>query len=127
MRNSTGRFKDVIAWQRSFRLALDVYRTTRTFPADERFGLTQQSRRAVVSVPSNIAEGWGRGTRTDYVRFLGIARGSLYELDTQLNIAADLGYFEPQDDIFGQLDEAERILNGLIRSLKTDEDKTPRP
>ncbi len=80
-----------------------------------------------MSVPSNIAEGWGRGTRTDYVRFLGIARGSLYELDTQLNIAADLGYFEPQDDIFGQLDEAERILNGLIRSLKTDEDKTPRP
>lgn len=127
MRNRSGRYRDVIAWQRSYRLALDVYQTTRQFPADEKFGLTQQSRRAAVSVPSNIAEGWGRGTRNDYVRFLGMARGSLYELDTQLNIAADLGYFEQEDEIFDQLDEAERVLNGLIRSLKTDKDKTPRP
>ena len=84
----------------------------------ERFGLTQQIRRAAVSVPSNIAEGWGRGTTTDYLRFLSIARGSLYEMQTQTWMAGDLGYLQESNDIQERLNEVARLLNALIRSLR---------
>ncbi|RPI59311.1 MAG: four helix bundle protein, partial [Planctomycetaceae bacterium] len=74
-------YKDLQVWQKSMELAGQIYEATQKFPADERFGLTSQLRRAAVSVPSNIAEGYGRGTRKDYKRFLQVARGSLYELE----------------------------------------------
>ncbi|MCK6477828.1 MAG: four helix bundle protein [Phycisphaerales bacterium] len=93
---------------------------TEAFPAGERFGLTVQIRRSAVSIPSNIAEGYGRGATLDYVRFLKIARGSVYELDTQLLFAVEMKYFEEAAyaEVKGSLDETERVLAGLIRSLE---------
>jgi four helix bundle protein len=78
-------------------LAKQVYAMTRAFPGDERFGLTAQMRRAVVSVPSNIAEGQARRGRREFVKFLSLAEGSLAELDTQLTLAVELGYCPPSD------------------------------
>ena len=85
-------YKDLTVWQRSIELSLSIYRLTSVFPEHERFGLTGQLRRAGVSIPSNIAEGYGRGTRKDYKQFLSIARGSTLEVQTQLLIANELGY-----------------------------------
>src|ERR1700739_1928830 len=85
-------FKDLSVWQRAVQLTLEIYKLTGAFPNSERFGLTNQLRRASVSVASNIAEGYGRTTRGEYVQFLGHARGSLFEIETQLTIAAGLGF-----------------------------------
>mgnify|MGYP001210572917 CR=1 FL=1 len=113
-------YRDLKAWQHSFRLALEVHRVTESFPRSERFGLSAQVRRSSVSVPANIAEGYGRGGRQDYVRFLKIARGSLYETDNHLLLSRELGFL-PRDDndaVKDVLDHAERTLAGLIRSLE---------
>jgi four helix bundle protein len=113
-------YRDLIAWQKAFALGLDVYEITTKFPDHERFGLTVQLRRGVVSIASNIAEGYGRGSRLDYVRFLKVARGSLYEIDTQLLFAVQFKYLT-QDVYAGvkeKLDESERVLAGLITSLE---------
>ena len=115
-----GKFRELIAWQKVYALSLEVYKLTAAFPTDERYGLTQQLRRAAVSVPSNVAEGWGRSSTADYVRFLGMARGSLYELQTQLWIAMDLGYVAPDGVVAGLLQENERLLNALIRRLQAE-------
>lgn len=117
-------YEDLIAWQKSYQVVLEIYRLTKTFPDDERFGLVSQMRRAAVSIPSNIAEGWGRRSRTDYVRFLKMAAGSSYELHTQLRLARDLGYLKA-DELFELLNESERVLNGLIRSLEPTTYKNP--
>lgn len=112
-------YRELIVWQRSMDLVVEVYRRTDGFPKSEAFGLTNQMRRAAVSVPSNIAEGQGRSTAKDFAHFLHIARGSLHELETQACIAHRLGYL-PDDaaaDIAGRTAEVARILNGLIRSL----------
>ena len=90
-------FKDLIVWQKSMGLVKAVYALTKAFPADERYALTDQLRRAVVSIPSNIAEGSGRASNADYGHFLSIARGSLYETMTQLQVAVDLGYIPALD------------------------------
>jgi four helix bundle protein len=87
-------YRDLIAWQKSTRLALDIYRSTQAFPKDELYGLTSQMRRAAVSIASNIAEGKGRFSRKEFVQFLYRARGSLLELETQLFIAGELGYVD---------------------------------
>lgn len=115
-------YRDLIAWQRAHALALLVYRHTREFPAEERFGLTAQLRRSAVSIGSNVAEGYGRSGRTDYVRFLKVARGSVYELDSQWLLARDLGFPDAQryDETKAVVDECERVLAGLIRSLERD-------
>ena len=113
-------YRDLIAWQKAFSLGLGVYRLSKAMPDYERFGLVSQLRRSAVSVPSNIAEGYGRGSTTDYVRFLKIARGSLYELETQLFFAMELEYV-PQDAaerILEELAETERVLAGLIRGIE---------
>lgn len=109
-------YEDLIAWQKAYRLVLEIYRVTRAFPDDERFGLVAQMRRAAVSIPSNIAEGWGRHSTTDYLRFLRIARGSTYELITQCRLAGDLG-FGGCDEVLDAAREVERLINGLIRAV----------
>ena len=89
-------FKDLIVWQRAVQLSLAIYKLTAGFPASERFGLTNQMRRAAVSIASNIAEGYGRSTRGEYVQFLGHARGSNCDLQTQLVISKGLGFGSEQ-------------------------------
>jgi four helix bundle protein len=90
-------YRDLLIWQKGMALAKQIYAMTRAFPADERFGLTAQMRRAVVSIPSNIAEGQARHGRREFVQFLSHAEGSLAELDTQLTLAVELGYCQPSD------------------------------
>jgi four helix bundle protein len=115
----TQTFRDLIAWQKARALAREVYSTTRNFPEDERFGMVAQLRRAAVSIPSNIAEGRGRGTRKDFRHFLVQARGSLYETETQIDLASDFHYISSADAerLLGACDELSRILNGLINSI----------
>lgn len=115
-------FKDLIAWQKAMDLVEMVYRLTKQFPSEELYGLTSQLRRAVVSIPSNIAEGQGRNTENEFNRFLSIAYGSLREVETQLLIAVRLEYvrqsdFQPVQDL---CDETGRILNGLMNSLRKE-------
>ena len=85
-------FRNLVVWQKAIALVTEIYRSTQSFPSDERFGLTAQIRRAAVSVPSNIAEGQGRISRGEFRQFLGHAKGSLCEVETQLVIANNLGY-----------------------------------
>ena len=110
-------FEDLIAWQKSYALTLAIYQMTRSFPADERFELASQIRRAASSVPSNIAEGYGRDMTRDYIRFLNIARGSINEVRTQLRLSIDLGYTN-EHRLLDDAVEVSRILTGLIRSLE---------
>ncbi|MEZ6165328.1 MAG: four helix bundle protein [Phycisphaerales bacterium] len=114
-------YRDLEAWRLAIRLTKVVYRMSEHFPNDERFGLTSQIRRAAVSIASNIAEGWGRGSTSDYARFLRMARGSMYEVETQGLIALELGFVDKDKfDFFEQsIDEAGRVLAGLIRSIES--------
>jgi four helix bundle protein len=100
-------------------LVLDVYRCTQAFPKIETYGLTSQLRRAAVSVPSNIAEGQARLSTGEFKQFLGNARGSLMEVETQILIARDLGYLEndQSETLLAAASEVGRILNGLLASL----------
>lgn len=106
------------AWQQSMQLVELVYRLTAGFPDVERFGLTSQMRRAAVSVPSNIAEGAGRGSRADFLRFLRIARGSLSELETQCLLARRLGYASEPDHVEQAIEQCFAQLGGLIKHLE---------
>ncbi len=114
-------YKELQVWQKSYDLCLKIYRITSTFPKEERFGLTSQIRRSVVSIPSNIAEGYGRKTTADYSRMLYIAYGSTCELETQVLLAGDLGYIGTGDlDPAKQdISEIERMLKALIKSLES--------
>lgn len=105
-------------WQEAMGLATRLYRLTETFPADERFGLISQVRRAAVSVPSNIAEGAARGTRKEFVRFLVIARGSLSELDTQLRVAQNLWYALETEPLIVDIERLQAALGSLIKSQR---------
>jgi four helix bundle protein len=115
----TKSYRDLTVWQKSYELALAVYKATRLFPRREMFGLTSQLCRAAVSVPTNIAEGNCRHSRADYVRFVAIAQGSAGELDTLLSLAHDLAYLEDSaaKQLKGQLNEIGRMLAGLRRGL----------
>lgn len=114
-------FRDLIAWQKAMDLVAEVYRSTEGFPSRERYGLTNQLRRASISVPSNIAEGRGRASRKEFIQFLAQARGSLLEVQMQLELSLRLGYLERQ--AFSRLDqsaaEVGRILNGLIGKIRS--------
>lgn len=101
-------------------LVTEIYRATATFPKEEMYGLSSQIRRAAVSIPSNIAEGQARPTRGEFRQFLGHARGSMAELETQLLIAENLNYLNNSEQLFHQAAEVARLLNGLINSLKTN-------
>jgi four helix bundle protein len=113
-------FKELKVWQKAYSLCLDIYRFSRAFPKEEKFGLTSQVRRAAVSIPSNIAEGYGRKSTADYVRMLYIAYGSLCELETQIMLAGDLSYLEDRtfSNLIEKLSEVERMLKALIQSLE---------
>ena len=112
-------YRDLVAWQKSMSLVSHIYRCTQVFPKAEIYGLTAQLRRAAVSVPSNIAEGQGRLSTGEFKQFLGHARGSLLAVETQILIAQDLGYLQPDDakELLSQSGEVGRVLNGLITSL----------
>ncbi len=113
-------YLDLIVWQKGMDFCTDVYTATKAFPKEELFGLTQQVRRAVVSIPSNIAEGYGRGSTAEYVHFLRIARGSLFEAQTQLEIAHRLEYVSsPALEPLNALSiELEKMLNSMISKLE---------
>ena len=112
-------YRELVVWQKAIALVIDVYSITKEFPRDEIYGLTSQLRRSAVSVPSNIAEGQGRATKGEFIQFLCHARGSLFELETQIAIAKELGYIAPEAEerITVQVTEVARILNGLLTSL----------
>lgn len=113
-------FEKLEVWQKSIALAGTVYGLTKIFPADERFGLTSQMRRAAVSISSNLAEGCSRSSRTDFRRFVEIATGSAFELITQANIARDQGHLpaESYDKLYQSILEIVRMLSGLRDSLR---------
>lgn len=112
-------YKELKVWQKAIDLVEKVYLLTRGFPGDERFGLVSQMRRAAVSVPANIAEGYGRTHRGDYLHHLSVARGSLLELETHLVIANRLGMVDhlSDDELSERVREVDRMLYGLIESL----------
>jgi four helix bundle protein len=114
-------YRDLIAWRKAMDLVTEIYRATRAFPRHELYGLTNQLRRAAVSVPSNIAEGQARYSQKEFRHFLSHARGSLVEIETQLTIAQNLGYLPAQQSnaLLGKAAEVGRILNGLIASIKS--------
>ena len=116
-------YRDLETWQRAMELVKAVYVATRHFPKDETYGLTSQLRRAAVSIPSNIAEGRGRNSRKELHHFLGQARGSLAEVETQLEIAKILGYLDPASasTLLSAADQLGRMLTGL-RTWSTREE-----
>jgi len=112
-------YRQLQVWQKAVRLVTEVYRISRVFPKEETFGLTSQTRRAAVSVPANIAEGWGRNMSREYVQFLRVARGSLLELETHLEIARNLGYLgNPMHEmLLEKTQELNKMLNSMIQAL----------
>ena len=111
------RYEDLVVWQKAMLLAKRVYRLQKQFPKEELYGLGDQIRRAAVSIPSNIAEGFGRDTDKEFRHFLSIARGSLFETKTQLQLAESLGYLTFDLEMTALFDEVGKLLNGLCRSL----------
>ena len=111
-------YKQLRVWQKAMQLVMDVYKVTSKFPKHELYGLISQMRRSAISIPSNIAEGHGRNSDKELVRFLDIAKGSICELDTQIEISKQLGYLSPKEFtiIFNLLDETSRMLTGPRRS-----------
>ncbi|MGD9856051.1 MAG: four helix bundle protein [Planctomycetaceae bacterium] len=118
--NEIRSYRDLLVWQKSMLLVKQIYQTSQSFPREEVYGLTAQIRRAAVSIPSNIAEGHGRHQTKDFIRFLRMSVGSLYELQTQVEIAYDLGYMadEVGENLRSSSTELERMLSSLIRKLE---------
>lgn len=113
-------YKELKVWKKSYSLCLMIYRITRNYPKEEIYGLVSQLRRIAVSIPSNIAEGYGRKTTADYIRFLYISYGSLCELETQILLSGDLEYISKDffNNICDDIAEVERMLKSLINSLE---------
>ncbi len=113
-------YRELLVWQKSMSLVTLIYKTSKGFPEIEKFGLSSQIRRCAISIPSNIAEGYGRNSLNDYIRFLNISRGSLYELQTQVEIAFNLKYIEKKEfeKVYENSREIERMMSSLIRKLK---------
>ncbi|WP_347174509.1 four helix bundle protein [Polaribacter uvawellassae] len=114
-------FRDLLVWQKSMNFVTEIYKTSKQFPKDENFGLTSQIRRSAVSIPSNISEGYGREGMKDYLRFLNIAMASLFELQTQSEIAYNLEYIKKEkfDNLYELSREIERMLSSFIRTIKS--------
>jgi len=113
-------YQDLIAWQKAMDLVTEIYEVSHKFPREEIFALTSQLRRAAVSIPSNIAEGQGRSSRKEFLYFLGNAKGSLSEVETQVLIARKLDYIDDEvsNSLLNLSAEVGRILNGLLASLR---------
>jgi len=124
MQTKISSYKDLIVWQKAIVLVIDVYSITKDFPAEEKFNLTSQINRATVSVPSNIAEGYGRNSAKNYIQFLRISRGSLQELETLLIISKELNYINQLkfETILNALTEVHKLLNGLIKKLGSSDE-----
>jgi four helix bundle protein len=125
----SGTFEDLTVWQKSVQFAIRIYAITKEFPRDELYGMTSQLRRASVSIASNIAEGKGRNSDPDLMRFLATARGSLFEVRTQLTICEALGYLDKGDlrMLKSEMDETGRLLNGLMNAIgKRTQRREPR-
>lgn len=114
-------YRNLEVWKQAHLIVLDVYRLTSTYPKEELYGLVSQTRRAAASVPTNIAEGCGRGSDADFGRFLQIALGSATELDYHLLLARDLGYIDQTalTSLSPNLDRVRKILNAFLKRLKT--------
>ena len=110
-----GTYRDLLAWQKGIQLAKAVYQLTANYPSDERFGLTNQMRRCSVSIPSNIAEGFGRGSDKELVQFLYISLGSSNELDTQLTVSYELSFIT--EDRFKEIEKLNNEVNKMLQSL----------
>jgi len=112
-------YRDLVVWKKSMAMVVDIYRSTQKFPKTETYGLMSQMRRAAISVPSNIAEGQARLSTGEFRQFLGNARGSLTEVETQVLLALDLGYLDraESEHLLGATAEVGKILNGLLNSL----------
>ncbi|RPJ56825.1 MAG: four helix bundle protein [Dehalococcoidia bacterium] len=113
-------FQQLEVWQEAHKLVLKVYQVTKDFPGDERFGLVSQMRRAAVSVPANIVEGFKRHGKQEKIRFYNIAEGSLEELKYFFILGKDLGYISSNDDLISQAESVGRLLNGLITSARNN-------
>lgn len=113
-------FKNLKVWRKGIELVVDVYKTSSDFPKEELYGLTSQIRRSAISIPSNVAEGAGRGTDKDFNRFLDIALGSAFELETQIIIAHELEFLADNDfeELSVKLNEEQKMITGLQKSLK---------
>lgn len=113
-------YRELIVWQKSMKLVSEIYRITKEFPKNEEFSLSTQLRRAAISIPSNIAEGFGRNTPKEFTRFLYISIGSLFEVQTQIDISLDQKYItnNTHKDIFEKSREIERMICSLIRKIK---------
>ena len=116
-------YEELLVWQRAMLLAKMVYGVQTHLPKEETYGLGDQIRRAVVSVPSNIAEGFGRESDRDFKHFLSIARGSLYETKTQLELAESLGYLQMSVELVDLFNEVGKLINGLSRYLTTSDQR----
>jgi four helix bundle protein len=123
VKDSFKSYRDLEVWQKSMGLAKEVYQVTSSFPADEKFGLTNQMRRAAVSIPSNLAEGHARSGTQEFKHFISIAIGSVAELETQILLSAELGYLNKnrKSDLLEQLDIIGKMLRGLYKSLNRKE------
>ena len=114
-------FKELVIWQRSIQLTTSIYQLTKLLPKEETYGLISQLRRAAVSVPSNIAEGYGREATAEYIRFLKIARGSLYEIETQLYLCKTLQFFTDEEIMpcLRSVEEVGKMLNTMLRRVSS--------
>lgn len=112
-------FRDLLIWQKAMKFVTEIYQETSDFPNEEKFGLVSQLRRSAISVPSNIAEGYGRNSNGEFRRFLNISMGSLFEVQTQLQIARNLEFIDKNngDNLFESSREIERMMSSFIRSL----------
>jgi|TARA_R100000541_G_scaffold58793_2_gene70620 four helix bundle protein len=113
-------FRDLKIWQQSMELVTEIYRATSSFPEEEKYGLTSQLRRSSVSIPSNISEGFGRNSQGDFKRFVNISMGSLFELQTQIEVARNLEFISKEifENLYDHSREIERMMSSFIRTLK---------
>ena len=120
-------YRDLLVWQKGIDLVVDAYRATAPYPKSEIYGLTSQIRRAASSIPANIAEGYGRGSRKEYVQFLTVAQGSLKELETHFIVSEKLSYLTAAQTrrLLSETDELGRMLGSLIRKLRPPVATTP--
>jgi four helix bundle protein len=114
----TKTFKDLIVWQKAYKLVIEVYKITKEFPKEETYGLSQQMRRCVVSIPSNIAEGYGRQHNKEYAQFLSMSYGSLCELETQYLLSIDLQYLRKSEVIENLMKEVGGMLYRMLNPIR---------